>query len=1099
MTHIRPTGGTFPVVVGKAIVCTSNGRLLVYPQGVEYTAEVNKVDGWPSYLQGEQTNLSFSDLTRTLFVAPVGSTFYFYQAGVKYIKYITDSFQISDVEGLHYIYYNMGEWGELVNPSPAQITEGIHNYASVSVVYWDATNKKAIYVGNERHTFHWPFWVRAFIHTSFWTQYLSGLGLTNITLGSGSLNADAQFGVDAGSIADEDIISSTGVIASTTGLPIYYRSGSGVWRMTTRAGYSFLNDGTTGLAQYNLFSGGIWSLVSMTNNYYRIVHVFANNNLTNNVFCVSGIAQYAAPADAENGIMMEINNIFSSALPFAEAKYIGALILHTKTGLGNSVNARYVAIPSTNTAYKDFRKAALQGYGGGGSGSLTFLGLSDTPDSYAGQANKIIGTTNLENGVEFKPVTVDGITGAINIPSGATYNKGGVPIISQTIDGSTTTLTASQKAIKDYADTKEPLLTKGNLTESIIGLQFDNTRQVIGGSADLSLTPGYIIPLTASITAYESHINNYSNPHNVTKTQVGLGNVTNDAQVTRTEMGTANGVATLDAGGKVPFTQLPSSLMIYKGTWSALTNTPTLADGIGTAGWVYKNNLAGTVNFGSGSISFYPGDWVIYNGSTWERSVGTDNVVSVNGQQGIVTLNLGSSTSGSTRTITISGGNSTSFNVDGGNAASVANSITFNNLGTGDASGTTYDGSVAKTISYNTLGAAPSSGSGNYIQNQFGSAQSANFNISGNGVLGGSLSVGSDLSINGNYTVFKKDNLNRFAFGIDGTETGVNSGSDLEIYRYADDGSYISRVFELNRSTGSVFFESTIQATTAKLTNLTDGYIPYQTSNGLDNSPCRIGVNGSSLYIGGSKNSTGGIIQLRDGIANGSNQSFAGIGISSSPGYDWTIGKYSNNTEGLFQIRDQAGNQRFTINESGNIGIGYSTGTEITNNKLAVNGSGYFNGAITSTSLTPNTLLKADANKVITSITNAAGYLYSDGSSNFSFANPFPNLSVQHLTGTTPTWNVSNGVNADISMSGATEITMSNLVAGTAGTLTVYCASSAYAIKIKGYTLSITKNAVFNVAGIQTSGSSKEDHISWYYDGTHLAIHVNYDYTAITY
>jgi hypothetical protein len=40
-----------------------------------------------------------------------------------------------------------------------------------------------------------------------------------------------------------------------------------------------------------------------------------------------------------------------------------------------------------------------------------------------------------------------------------------------------------------------------------------------------------------------------------------------------------------------------------------------------------------------------------------------------------------------------------------GSAASVANAITFNNAGTGDASGTTYNGSVARTISYNTVGA----------------------------------------------------------------------------------------------------------------------------------------------------------------------------------------------------------------------------------------------------------------------------------------------------------------------------------------------------------------------------------------------------------
>lgn len=44
----------------------------------------------------------------------------------------------------------------------------------------------------------------------------------------------------------------------------------------------------------------------------------------------------------------------------------------------------------------------------------------------------------------------------------------------------------------------------------------------------------------------------------VTKSDVGLGNVTNDAQVKRSEMGVASGVATLDATGKVPASQLPS-------------------------------------------------------------------------------------------------------------------------------------------------------------------------------------------------------------------------------------------------------------------------------------------------------------------------------------------------------------------------------------------------------------------------------------------------------------------------------------------------------------------------------------------------------------
>ena len=45
----------------------------------------------------------------------------------------------------------------------------------------------------------------------------------------------------------------------------------------------------------------------------------------------------------------------------------------------------------------------------------------------------------------------------------------------------------------------------------------------------------------------------------ITKSGLGLSNVTNDAQVKRTEMGAANGVATLDANGKIPTSQIPGS------------------------------------------------------------------------------------------------------------------------------------------------------------------------------------------------------------------------------------------------------------------------------------------------------------------------------------------------------------------------------------------------------------------------------------------------------------------------------------------------------------------------------------------------------------
>lgn len=77
---------------------------------------------------------------------------------------------------------------------------------------------------------------------------------------------------------------------------------------------------------------------------------------------------------------------------------------------------------------------------------------------------------------------------------------------------------------------------------------------------------------------------------------------------------------------------------IYKGTYNATTNTPTLVDGTGTAGYYYVVNVAGNQNFGSGVINFNIGDWAIYNGTIWQKVDNTDAVSDVNGAIGSISL-----------------------------------------------------------------------------------------------------------------------------------------------------------------------------------------------------------------------------------------------------------------------------------------------------------------------------------------------------------------------------------------------------------------------------------------------------------------------------
>ena len=102
------------------------------------------------------------------------------------------------------------------------------------------------------------------------------------------------------------------------------------------------------------------------------------------------------------------------------------------------------------------------------------------------------------------------------------------------------------------------------------------------------------------------------------------------------KVGSANGIASLDSTGRIPYSQLPESAMEYKGTWNANTNTPTLVSGEGNNGDFYVVSVAGTWN----NIDWAVGDRVLFDDVTaheWVR-LPAGEVQSVNGKVGAVEL-----------------------------------------------------------------------------------------------------------------------------------------------------------------------------------------------------------------------------------------------------------------------------------------------------------------------------------------------------------------------------------------------------------------------------------------------------------------------------
>jgi hypothetical protein len=187
------------------------------------------------------------------------------------------------------------------------------------------------------------------------------------------------------------------------------------------------------------------------------------------------------------------------------------------------------------------------------------------------------------------------------------------------------------KLMADGLDTKEPVITaSGNATDywngtkSFVDLGSSTrsvflsglnllTNQVISATDSVINAFGYLQKqISDNLTVLSSHITNTSNPHNVTKDQVGLGNVDNTSD-TGKPVSTAQAAAdtvVLDAA-KSYADALVVGLLDDRGNYNASSNLFPAAGGSGPSGAVYKGDIwtvsvAGTL----GNQVVEPGDLV---------------------------------------------------------------------------------------------------------------------------------------------------------------------------------------------------------------------------------------------------------------------------------------------------------------------------------------------------------------------------------------------------------------------------------------------------------------------------------------------------------
>lgn len=283
------------------------------------------------------------------------------------------------------------------------------------------------------------------------------------------------------------------------------------------------------------------------------------------------------------------------------------------------------------------------------SGSTPIVG--GTPNAFLYDHNGTVGEIGpLTNGQVFI-----GSTGASAVPATLTGTTNEVIVT----NGAGSITLSTPQAI---ATTSSPTFSDVTLTSlTPAGVVLNNVSGLLStGQVNLTTNISGVLPIanggtnsSAALSGNKAIISNGSAivESATTSTEIGyVSGVTSsiqtqlNAKVNTSSVGVANGVASLDSGGKVPVAQLPNTVMEYQGAWNPSTNTPALSDGTGTNGNVYYVSTAfsGTVSglTDPSMTNFQVGDIVIYSSSVgkWQLTTPAAGVQSVNGQQGVVVL-----------------------------------------------------------------------------------------------------------------------------------------------------------------------------------------------------------------------------------------------------------------------------------------------------------------------------------------------------------------------------------------------------------------------------------------------------------------------------
>lgn len=430
-------------------------------------------------------DLSFNETSREFTISPVFDSYEIYLLGKKITKTQSESVTIANEDGNHFIYFDTD--GTLKSTRTFQIffTNG---RVQVALIYWNVAEQKCVRLGMESHGCVQDWATQLQLHETDGTRYVNGLIAGNYTLiGDGSNNSDAQISISDGQIDDEDLrffITHNDtptefgeqILSPMAKIPVSYKKGSsGIWDVDEATNYP-IKQGTL-RAQYNKNTSGTWSTVDASANDSFVAVFLIASSCKNPVTAILGQREDTTLNNAK------LNNTYENLslldFPYLEVKPLWRLIFQTNSTYTNEPKCKLVDVESLLNI-KSLQISAIQT-----TSHNTLTNRTDI-DSHPASA---ISYNNISSGLT------------------ATDIQASTDEINTKVDDINTNFGSSVRGT---------LLTGISLlTNSVISA----TDSVLSAFGKLQKQ------ISDNLTTLTNHTSNTTNPHEVTKSQVGLSNV----------------------------------------------------------------------------------------------------------------------------------------------------------------------------------------------------------------------------------------------------------------------------------------------------------------------------------------------------------------------------------------------------------------------------------------------------------------------------------------------------------------------------------------------------------------------------------------------